>query len=165
MTPYAANGAATPSLSGWLPTPPNIIVDALRLAAVSPYDLVFDLGCGDGRVVTLAARRFGARAVGFDINPALLRRARRRINRLGVSHLAQVRRRSMLRIPELYEASVIYLFLPQMAVNRVQRVLLRDCRSGTRVVSVDSWIYGWSTEKELLVRAPRATWRVGLWYV
>jgi protein-L-isoaspartate O-methyltransferase len=162
---YARNGVPAMSISGWQPTPPNIIADALRLAAVGPNDLVFDLGCGDGRVVALAAKRFGASAVGFEIDPVLLQRAHRRINRLGVAHLAQLRRRSILRIPELHQASVVYLFLPQAAVNRLRPVLLRDCRAGTRVVSVDSWIYGWPTQKELLVWTPRCSWRVGLWYV
>lgn len=162
---YDENGVPPMSLSGWVPTPNNIIVDALRLAAVGPRDFVFDLGCGDGRVVALAARRFGARAVGFDIDPALLQMARRRISQLGVAHLAKLRRRNMLRIPELCQASVVYLFLPQPTLNQIRWILLRDCRAGTRVVSVDSWLYGWPTEKELLVRGPRYSWRVGLWYV
>jgi SAM-dependent methyltransferase len=165
VTQYGANGAPLVSLSGWLPTPRNIIVDALRLAAVGPNDVVFDLGCGDGRVVALAAQRFGARAVGFEIDPTLLFRARRRVNWLGVTHLASLRRRSFLQVPDLFQASVVYLFLPQTTVNRLKQVLLRNCRAGTRIVSVDSWLYGWPTQKELLVRAPRMSWRVGLWHV
>jgi SAM-dependent methyltransferase len=152
-------------VSGWQPTPPKIVFEALRLAEVSPDDIVYDLGCGDGRVIVMAAKLFGARAVGFEIDPALVARARTRIARSGVGHLVHTRRQNMLSIHDLYRATVVFLFLPQPVVSRLRPVILRRCRSGVRVVSVSSWIKNWPPEKELLVRGRYLIWRVGLWCV
>jgi SAM-dependent methyltransferase len=149
----------------WSPTPRSVVIEALKLAEVGPDDIVFDLGCGDGRVMVDAAQLFGARAVGFDIDPQRIREARTRIKRSGVEKRVQARQQSILAIPDLYKATVIYLYLTQRALNRVMPILARRCRPGTRIVSVDTWNFRWRAEKELWLRGWRYKWRVGLWYV
>jgi SAM-dependent methyltransferase len=156
---------ANRKVSWWSPTPPTIVMEALRLADVGPRDVVFDLGCGDGRVVVNAARFFGARAVGFDIDSSKVHQARRRVRNAGVTHLVQIRNQSMLAVPDLYKATVLYLYLTQRALGRVIPLLRRRCRPGTRIVTVDTWNKRWPPEKELRVLVRQYRWRVGLWYV
>ena len=152
-------------ISGWLPTPWKIVTEALKLADVGPDDLVYDLGCGDGRVVVSASAQFGARAIGFDIDPYRVRETRFQIRSNQVAHLAEVRRQDMRDIPNIHEATVVFLYLPQAAVNALRPYLLRRCTPGTRVVSVQTWIYRWPTEKELVVRGKHWKWQIGLWLV
>lgn len=149
----------------WSPTPRSVVIEALKLAEVGPQDIVFDLGCGDGRVIVDAARLFGARAVGFDIDPKRIREARNRIKRTRVGNRVQARQRSILAIPDLYKASVVYLYLTQRALSRVIPILAVRCRPGTRIVTVDTWNRQWRPEKELSLAGWRYKWRLGLWYV
>lgn len=140
-------------------------MEALKFAELGPDDLLFDLGCGDGRVILNAARVFGARAIGFDIDPNLLRQTRTRIRRSGLGDFVRARNQSVTEIPDLHRASVIFLFLPQAAVNKLRPIILRYCRKGTRVVSVASRFRNWPPKKQLLYRGEGATWWMGLWYV
>lgn len=153
------------SISGWLPSPLPIVTAALRLADVAEGDVVYDLGCGDGRVVVRAARMFGARSVGFDIDPKRIRESRARISRRGVQHLAAVRRHDLLSIPDLQRATVVFLYLPQAAVNRLKPILRNRCQPGTRIVSVGAWLYYWKTKKELMLRGKKWKWYIGVWQV
>jgi SAM-dependent methyltransferase len=156
---------ANQRVTWWSPTPRKIVIEALNLAETGPRDLLFDLGCGDGRVVVDAARLFGARAVGFDIDAKHVRDARERIKKSGTGNLARVRRQSMLAIPDLYKATLIYLYLTPRALNRVIPIVVRRCRPGTRILSIDTWNRHWPAEKELKLRVYRYKWRVGLWYL
>ena len=158
-------GKAKQRLSWWAPTPRSIVIEALKLAEIGPYDLLFDLGCGDGRVIADAAGLFGARAIGFDIDPLKVREARVRIRRAGISQKVQVRRQSILAIPDLYRPTVIYLYLTQRALKRVLPILARRCRKGTRIITVDTWNHRWPPEKTLSVQHGRYRWRIGLWIV
>jgi SAM-dependent methyltransferase len=158
-------GSRKRMLSGWAPTPLPLVTDALRLANVNADDIVFDLGCGDGRVLVRAARMFGAKAIGFDIHPRRIREARRRARNSGAGNLVRIRRQDMLSIPDLHRATVVFLYLPQRAVNRLKPVLRKRCRKGTRIISVSSWVYRWKTKKELIVRINGVKWYVGLWVV
>lgn len=153
------------SISNWTPTPLRVVTEALRLAEVSNDDLVYDLGCGDGRVVVRAAAQFGASAIGFEVDPKKVREARQRILRAGVGGCVRVRREDMLSIRDFLNATVIYLYLPQAAVNRLKPILISRCRPGTRIISVSTWLYHWKTEKELKLRVGRYTWYVGLWKI
>ena len=76
----APAGADAPDV-GYLPTPQVAVEQMLKLAEVKPGELVYDLGCGDGRIVITAARRFGARGIGVDIDPAMVRRSRTNVRR------------------------------------------------------------------------------------
>jgi SAM-dependent methyltransferase len=151
------------SVSGWQPTPRRIVVEALRLAGAGPEDTIYDLGCGDGRVLAVAARRFSARCIGFEIDRTYIRKTRKRIARAGMSELACVRRQSMFAIPDLYKATLVYLYLPQKAVTRVVPVLARWCREGTRVVTVGTWNYHWNPARQICIHGQTRDWWVGVW--
>jgi ribosomal protein L11 methylase PrmA len=152
-------------ISGWLPTPPMIVAEALKLAHIGRRDLVFDLGCGDGRVIIQAARMFGARAVGFDVDPSLVRLTRTRITRLGIGHLAHVRRQDMRAIPDLHRASVVFLYLPRSALKCVKPVLLNGCSEGTRIVSVSNDVFNWRPNKQRVVKCAQMRWWIGVWRI
>lgn len=151
------------SVSVWAPTPLPIVSAAFKLANVNENDVVYDLGCGDGRVVVRAAKLFGARAVGFDIDPKRIRQTRARIFERRVGHLAEARRRDLLSISDLRSATVVYLNLPQGAMNRLKPRLKKRCQPGTRILSVGAWFNKWQTKKELMWRAKNWKWYIGLW--
>ena len=153
------------SLSNWSPTSFQVIDAALRLAEVGPGDVVYDLGCGDGRVVSRAARVFGAGAVGFDIDPKMVVRARRRARRLGLVPQVRIRKQSMVAIPDLYAATVVYLYLPQSTVNQIMPVLLRRCTKGARLVAVNMWPANWAPAKKMVVATHAGRWRIGVWVI
>jgi SAM-dependent methyltransferase len=152
-------------LSGWAPTPLRVVTEALRLAEITDKDRLYDLGCGDGRVIVRAARMFGAQAIGFDLHPARIRETRARALRFGVGDLVRVRRQDMLSIPDLHRATVVFLYLPQRAVNRLKSILRNRCHPGTKIVSVSTWLHNWKTEKELTIRVNDEKWYIGLWVV
>jgi SAM-dependent methyltransferase len=149
----------------WSPTPRSVVIEALKLAEVGANDIVFDLGCGDGRVVVEAARLFGAQAVGFDVDPKRVHEARLKIQKARVRNRAQIRQQSILAIPDLYKATVVYLYLTPKALNQVIPLLVQRCRPGTRVVSVDTSNRHWPAEKVLSLQGWSYQWRVGLWYI
>ena len=84
----------------WVPTPPAVVDAMLKLADVKPGDTVYDLGCGDGVIVATAAQKYGARAVGIDIDPQRVKEATERAQKMGVSDKVQIRQ------GDLFEADI-----------------------------------------------------------
>jgi SAM-dependent methyltransferase len=119
----------------------------LRLAGVSGRDVVYDLGCGDGRIVTMAAQDFHARGVGIDINPDLIRRARDHADQAGVGTSVRFEVEDLF-ATDLHEATVVALYLiPSMNV-RLRPKLWKELRPGSRIVS-HNWDMGdWAPDKE-----------------
>jgi cyclopropane fatty-acyl-phospholipid synthase-like methyltransferase len=118
----------------WVPTELGKVRRMLDMAEVGPRDTVYDLGCGDGRVIVTAARRYGARAVGIEIDPLRYAWCQVLITVLGL--------RSRVRVvygdffsQDLREASVVTCYLLQSTNERLQGKLARELRPGTRVVS------------------------------
>jgi ribosomal protein L11 methylase PrmA len=117
----------------------------LTLADVSSDDVVYDLGSGDGRMVILAAKEFGARGVGVEIDSQLVQEARRRAQRAGVSHLVEFRQGNLFDT-NLDDATVVTLYLWPDMNNRLRPKLQRELDSGDRVVSHSFDIDGWSPD-------------------
>jgi len=161
-------------LSGWSPTPMPVVTEALRLAEVRSRDLVFDLGCGDGRVLVRAAKMVGARAIGFDIDPSRIRVTKTRIANAGVSDLVRVRHQDLLSVPDFQRASVVFLYLPPGAVNKLKPLLRTRCKAGTRILTVSYKLRGcvtgahfrsWRAQKELVMRMRQQKWYIRMWLV
>jgi tRNA A58 N-methylase Trm61 len=115
------------------PSPQEIVDKMLALAQVKKGDLVCDLGCGDGRIVITAARKYGARGVGYEIDSKLFRQAKKNVKRFGVEDLVTIEQKDILKV-DLRDATVVTLFLsPQLN----QRLLpqLEQLKPGARVVS------------------------------
>ncbi len=133
-------------------TPDNVTLAMLELAQVGPRDFVLDLGSGDGRIVILAARRFGARGKGVEIVPELVERSRRNAARAGVAERATFVEQDLFKT-ELSVASVITMYLLQ-EVNLQLRPSLLALKPGTRIVSHDWDMGDWRPDRSLTVDAP-----------
>jgi trans-aconitate methyltransferase len=118
----------------FVPTPQKVITAMLQMAKVTRKDTVYDLGCGDGRIVVTAARRFGARAVGIDIDPERVVEARRRVHRAGVERKVEIREGDLFEA-DLSNATVVTLYLLPSLNVKLRPKLLRELRPGTRIVS------------------------------
>jgi len=153
----------------FITTPDNVTVAMLELAKVGPRDFVIDLGSGDGRIVITAARRFGARGLGFEIVPELVERSRAAAQRAGVADRAHFRELDLFKA-DLAPASVVTMYLlPD--VNLQLRPKLLRLRPGTRIVSHD-WDMGeWAPDRTVTLDVPdkavgrEKLSRVHLWIV
>ena len=121
-------------LAPYVPTPPEVVARMLGLAGVCEADVVYDLGCGDGRICIAAAKEFGARAVGIDIEPYWVEQARANAEAAGVSGLATFHVGDACDW-ELGDATVITLYLVGWSTQVMARRAAALARVGTRVVS------------------------------
>ena len=132
----------------YVPTPHEVVDDMLRLANVGKSDILYDLGSGDGRIAIAAAKKFGIRAVGIDIDPERIREANENARRAGVTHLVEFRQEDLFKA-DFREASVITLYLlPDLNVKLRPR-LLDELKPGTRIVSHQFDMGTWKPEKRL----------------
>ena len=118
----------------WVPTPFNTVHHMLKLAEVGPHDTVYDLGCGDGRTVIIAARRYGAKAVGIEIDPFRYMWCQMLIAVLGLRKQVSIRYGNFFN-HDLSEATVVTCYLLQDTNNQLLQKLRRELVAGTRVVS------------------------------
>jgi len=119
----------------FVPTPQAVVDKMLELAEVKPGDVVYDLGCGNGRIVVTAAKKYGVKAVGFDINPVRVRESLENVKENHVENLVTIRQDDIFTL-DLSEASVITLYLlPSLNVKLMPQ--LAKCKPGTRIVSHD----------------------------
>ena len=138
-----------PNLVTWVPTPFEIVGRMLELAGVMSEDVVCDLGCGDGRVLTSAVRDFGAKgAVGYELRPDLCRASRRSALQLGVQDRIKIVNGD-LRKADLSEVSVVTIYLTTRANQMLVESLGTRLRSGSRVVTYLFPIPGWMPTKEV----------------
>jgi hypothetical protein len=119
----------------FVPTPQAVVDKMLELAEVKPGDVVYDLGCGNGRIVVTAAKKYGVKAVGFDINPVRVKESLENVKENHVENLVTIRQDDIFTL-DLSEASVITLYLlPSLNVKLMPQ--LAKCKPGTRIVSHD----------------------------
>jgi SAM-dependent methyltransferase len=130
----------------YVPTPEDVAEKMLELAHVGPEDVVYDLGSGDGRIVILAAKKFGAHAVGVELNPDLYKESSERIDKLGLSGLAQILHENMFNV-SVRKATVVTLYLLTSVNERLRPKLEKELRSGARIVSHDFQMPGWDPAK------------------
>jgi predicted RNA methylase len=117
----------------------------LTLARVGPADVVFDLGSGDGRIVIDAARRFGARGVGIDIDPALIARAQANARQAGVESLVTFRVQDAMTV-DVSEATVVTLYLLAASNVKLRPILTKTLRPGARIVAHNYPIGDWEPD-------------------
>jgi SAM-dependent methyltransferase len=133
-------------------TPDNVTLEMLKLANVGPRDYVVDLGSGDGRIVIVAAKRFGARGMGVEIVPELVARSRENARKAGVEDRAEFREQDLF-ATDLSKATVVTLYLlPE--VNLQLRPRIQALKPGTRIVSHDWDMGDWKPDRTIEVDAP-----------
>jgi SAM-dependent methyltransferase len=134
----------------YVPTPQPVVDKMLELANVKSNDLVYDLGCGDGRIVVTAAKRYGARAVGFDVDPERVEEARENVRQNGLEDRVTIEQKDIFTL-DLAPANVVTLYLlPRLNVRLIPQ--LSQMRPGSRVVSHDFDIQGVVPVQSLTLR-------------
>lgn len=134
----------------YLPTPQPVVEAMLEMAKVKKGDVLYDLGSGDGRIPITAARRFGIRAVGIDIDPERIAEAEANARNAGVTRLVTFRRQDLF-TTDFGEASVVTLYLLESLNAKLRPRLLAQLRPGTRIVSHAFSMGDWKPEKERTV--------------
>jgi ribosomal protein L11 methylase PrmA len=132
----------------YVPTPHDVVEDMLRLANVGKGDVLYDLGSGDGRIAIAAAKKYGIRAVGIDIDPDRIKEATANAKKAGVEKLVTFRQEDLFKA-DFREATVITLYLlPDLNV-KLRPKLWAEMKPGTRIVSHQFDMGTWKPEKRL----------------
>ena len=131
----------------FVPTTPEGVQAMLKLAGVSKSDTVYDLGCGDGRIVIAAAKDYGARAVGVDIDPQRIKESRENAHKAGVENLVRFEQADFFKV-DIHDATVVTLFLLSTVNMQLRPKLLQDLKPGTRIVSNTFSMGDWKPDKE-----------------
>jgi SAM-dependent methyltransferase len=131
----------------YVPTPQPVVDAMLKLAGVHKGDVVYDLGCGDGRIVVTAAKTYGVHAVGIDINPKRIAEAQANAHKAGVTGLVEFRNEDLFEA-DIKDASVVTLYLLTSLNNKLRPKLWHDLKPGTRVVSQTFNMDNWKAEKQ-----------------
>jgi len=118
----------------FVPTPPEVVDAMLKLANVTAKDTVFDLGCGDGIIVATAAQKFGAQAVGIDIDPQRVKEANERVQKAGVTDKVKILNEDLFEA-NISPATVVTLYLLPSLNQKLIPKLNKDLKLGTRIVS------------------------------
>jgi len=133
----------------YLPTPPEIARRMLKIARVGPGDVVYDLGCGDGRILIMAVKEFGAdRAVGYEMREDLCGAALAEIECQALQGRVKLVNEDLFDA-DLHEATIITLYLNEPTNQRLKPKLEREARVGTRIVSYAYKIKGWKPTKKI----------------
>ncbi len=131
----------------YVPTTEIAVREMLKLANVQKSDVVYDLGCGDGRIVIEAAKTYGTRGVGYDIDPQRIKEARANAKAAGVEHLVRFEEKDLFEA-DFREATVVTLFLLPRINLQLKPKLIEQLKPGTRVVSNTFDMGEWKAEKE-----------------
>ena len=134
----------------YVPTTDDAVAAMLKLADIKSTDIVYDLGCGDGRIVIAAAKKFGSRGVGVDIDPARIREAKENAKKAGVENLVRFEENDLFKT-DIHDANVVMLFLLNSVNLKLRPKLLAELKPGTRVVSNTFDMGDWKPDKEAAV--------------
>ena len=134
----------------YVPSTRMNVDEMLRLAEVGSQDVVYDLGSGDGRIVIAAARDYGARGVGIEIDAALVRESVENARRAGVAERAQFRHGDVFEA-ELADATVVTMYLLTSLVERLKPKLLSELKPGTRIVAHDYGFADWKPDRQVTI--------------
>jgi len=145
----------------FVPTPKRVVNRMLEFAGVKRGDLVYDLGCGDGRIVITAAKKYKARAVGFDIDPERVKESRANVEKAGMQNRVKIKEANMFKL-NLRPADVITLYL-YCETNMRLLPQLRKLKPGSRIVSHDFWIEGIKPKRVVEMQAEGRPRMIYLW--
>ena len=135
-----------PHLAPYVPTPQEVVDRMLQLASVSKADVVYDLGCGDGRIPITAAKVYGARGIGVDIDPQRIAEANENAKRAGVSHLVSFKLQDAL-ATDVTDATVVTLYLLSASNLKLRPILTQQLKPGARIVSHAFSMGDWQADK------------------
>jgi len=148
----------------YLPTPEYIVDKMLELAQVKKGDVVYDLGCGDGRIVVRAAKKYGVRGVGIDLNPERVIESLENVKEHKVEKLVKIKQGNILK-EDVRKASVVMLYILPDLMAKLEPVLLKQLKPGSRVVSHAFQMDEWKAEKEITYEYEGANYNLYLYIV
>ncbi|OGQ84565.1 MAG: hypothetical protein A3F90_02880 [Deltaproteobacteria bacterium RIFCSPLOWO2_12_FULL_60_19] len=140
----------------YVPTPQEVVDRMLELAQVKKGDVVYDLGSGDGRIVVTAAKKYGVKAIGFEIDPERIRESHENIRKAGVGHLVEIRQQD-IRTVDLSPASVLTMYLLPEVNLMLRPNIWSQMKPGSRVVSHDFDMGDWKPLKTVELK-DNSTW-------
>lgn len=144
----------------FVPTPNEVVDRMLEMAKVTAKDVVYDLGCGDGRIVITAAQKFGARSVGIDIDPTRIKEAQANAKAARVGDKVRFIEADLFEA-DIGEATVVTLYLLTRLNEKLKPKLLKELKPGTRVVSHAFDMGDWAPEQKAQVAASNVyLWRI-----
>jgi SAM-dependent methyltransferase len=170
MLAFGARAQEPPVNPPFITTPQDVVDRMLRLAGTGPQDTVMDLGSGDGRIVIAAARDFGARGIGVEINPKLVALSRDNARKAGVAGRTLFEEQDVLKT-DLARASVITVYLLPFLIDQLQPRFLDELKPGTRIVTHAFGMKGWNPDRSESVKLAKpqpsqgATSDIHLWIV
>lgn len=135
-----------PQLAPYVPTPQEVVDRMLQLAGVGKGDTVIDLGCGDGRIPITAAKAYGARGIGVDIDPQRIAEANANAKQAGVTNLVSFRLQDAMAV-DLREATVVTLYLLSASNLKLRPILTSQLKAGSRIVSHNFSMGDWKADK------------------
>ncbi len=133
-------------LAPYVTSPISVVDKMLEAAGLRSGDTLYDLGCGDGRIVLAAAKGFGAKAVGIEISDALAKRARQQAENMGLQDQVKIITGDMMAV-DVSPASVVSLYLMTEANDTLRPKLERELKPGSRVVSLEFKVRGWKPSR------------------
>ncbi len=132
--PTFALASPQESLAPFVPTPQDVVDRMLALAEVTSKDTVYDLGCGDGRIVITAAKKYGAHGVGFDIDPQRIKESTENARTAGVENLVTFKQQDVMTV-DVSPATVVTLYLLTASNLKLRPLLTKELKPGARIVS------------------------------
>ena len=136
------------SLAPYVPSPYEVVEKMLELAEVNDKDIVYDLGCGDGRIVIMAAEKYGAKGVGVDYDPERVEEARAKVKEKGLEDKVKIILQDAMKV-DVSPATVVTLYLLEKSNVLLKPNLEKYLKPGSRVVSHDYNMPGWKAKKVL----------------
>lgn len=153
---------APQKLAPFVTSPQPIVERMLQVANLKSGETLYDLGCGDGRIVVEAARGFGAKAVGIELSEPLVRMAKQKVHSMGLMDRVQIVQGDIMGV-DISPAQVVALYLMTEANSQLKPKLSRELKPGARVVSLDFKIPGWKPSKVEKVEAHRHPYTIYLY--
>jgi ribosomal protein L11 methylase PrmA len=135
-----------PDLAPYVPTPMAVVEKMLEMANVTKHDILYDLGCGDGRIVITAARKYGTRGVGIDLDPERIKESNANAKQAGVENLVDFRLQDVMK-SEISEATVVTLYLLPESNALLRPILEEQLKDGARVVSHNYHMPDWQARE------------------
>lgn len=136
------------NVAPYFPTPIEVAKRMLEAGDLQPGELFVDLGSGDGRLVILAAKNHGARAIGYELDPKLVDSSRRQIEEMGLAEQATILQQNLFQA-DLAEVDLLGVYLLPRALKMLRPILERELKEGARVVSHDFEIAGWEPSEQI----------------
>ena len=135
-----------PQLAPYVPTPQEVVDAMLVLAGVQKNDFVVDLGCGDGRIPVTAARKYGARGLGVDIDPVRIAEANANAKAAGVTHLVEFKLQDAMTV-DVSNATVVTTYLLSASNLKLRPILTKQMKPGSRIITHNFSMGDWAPEK------------------